>query len=120
MKTIEEFTKGLTVEGRTRGLMLRGAKPPGRIRSFIHNAAGMALVGGLLAGKVALIRAYMRHRANKQKMLNSNRLVFSKLPRRKQYAVLHYRRQQLGSMESIYKTGQYQRGMGIPRRRRMF
>jgi hypothetical protein len=95
-------------------------KPVGRIRRFGRNVSGMALLAGLVGAHYLAGKWYMRHRANRQRMLNSNRLVFSKLPHTKQRAILSYRKKQLGSMQSIYKSGQYQRGMGVTRRRKVF
>lgn len=81
---------------------------------------GAAALGGVLALKGLIIHGYLKRREAKLKMLRSNRLQFSKLPRVKQRAVLYYRRGQLADIQNIYAKGYTRKGFGSPRKRSWF
>jgi len=80
----------------------------------LKTAAALTAVGGVLAGKVALARWYIRRRQAKQK-LQGNRVQFSKMPRVYQRGVLAYRRAQLKDLENIYRQGYVPRPKALPK-----
>lgn len=82
--------------------------------------AAAILLPPVIAAKGAFIRWQLNRRANKQKMLGSNRRQFGSLPRAHQRAVLYYRRGQLKDLENIVRAGYAPLGKGFKKRQRKF